>query len=325
MKKVLRRVQQVAATDTTVLILGETGTGKELIARAIHQRSLRKSSPLITINPSALPSTLIESELFGHEKGAFTGATQRKMGPFEMAHGGTLFLDEIGELDPSLQSKLLRVLQEGELQRVGGTETLKVDVRVLAATNEDLDEATREGRFRSDLFYRLNVFPIEIPPLRERREDIPFLVWHFVNRHATALRKTIDQIPQSLLEAFDQYDWPGNVRELENLIERNVILTLGPLLQVDESIGMGTLGMVSPGADSTPLQVPAGSLRKLQTLEEAERAHIVSVLESCGWKVSGKGGAAEILGVPESTLRNQMKRLGIERHRRRAIHRNSKT
>ena len=325
LKKVIHRVQQVAATDTTVLILGETGTGKELIAQAIHRCSLRKARPLITINPSALPSTLIESELFGHEKGAFTGAIQRGMGRFEMAHGGTLFLDEIGELDPSLQTKLLRVLQEGELQRVGGTETLKVDVRVLAATNEDLDEATREGRFRSDLFYRLNVFPIEIPPLRERREDIPFLVWHFVNRHGTALRKTIDQIPQSLMEAFVQYGWPGNVRELENLIERAVILSPGPLLQIDESIGVGTLGMVSPGADPTPLQVSAGSAQKPRTLEEAERAHIVSVLESCGWKVSGKGGAAEVLGVPESTLRNQMKRLGIERRRRRTARHDSKT
>jgi PAS domain S-box-containing protein len=313
LQKTLHKVEQVAGTDSTVLILGETGTGKELIARAIHRRSSRKRRPLIKVNCAALPATLVESELFGHEKGAFTGAANLKQGRFELADGGTIFFDEIGELDEELQTKLLRVLQEGELERLGGTKTLKVDVRVLAATNRDLQKAREEGSFRSDLFYRLNVFPIEVPPLRERREDIPVLIWYFVNLHAAALGKVIDKIPQSLMDAFVHYDWPGNVRELENLIERSVILSPGHTLQIDEPIGTGALRKATDQKETTEARSETTGDVLPRSLEEMDRSEVLKLLEDCGWKVAGRGGAAAILGVKESTFRYRMKKLGIRR------------
>jgi transcriptional regulator with GAF, ATPase, and Fis domain len=283
-----------------VLVTGETGTGKELIARAVHARSRRREKVLVKVNCAAIPAGLIESELFGHERGAFTGAVARKIGRFELAHGGTLFLDEIGELPLDLQPKLLRVLQEGELERVGGTHTLKVDVRVIAATNRDLAEASRQGQFRADLFYRLNVFPIYLPPLRERREDISPLVHHFVQRYAAKLGKRIRSIPDRMMTALIAYPWPGNVRELENVIERAMILTDGHELTA---------------ADWLPPPRRVQDPARVATLEEVERDHILDVLEGTGWRVSGEGGAAHHLGVKPTTLESRMKKLGIERKR----------
>lgn len=297
-RKVLESVKQVAGTDSTVLITGETGTGKELIARAIHNLSGRKDKAQVRVNCAALPAGLIESEVFGHEKGAFTGATSQRAGRFELADGGTIFLDEIGDLPLELQSKLLRVLQEGEFERVGGSKTLKVDVRVVAATNQDLAKAVAEGRFRSDLFYRLNVFPIRIPPLRDRKGDIPPLVRHLTMKYATKMAKRIDTIPDATMQALIAYPWPGNVRELENVIERGMILTKGEHLKLGDWLPKPTVA-----TDGSPLV----------TLEELERQHIQRVLELANWQVRGARGAAEILGLKPTTLESRMKRLGIVR------------
>jgi transcriptional regulator with GAF, ATPase, and Fis domain len=289
-------VKCVAGTDSTVLVTGETGTGKELIARLIHTLSRRKDKALVKLDCTTIPANLAESELFGHEKGAFTGALSRKLGRFELADGGTLFIDEIGELPLDLQAKLLRMLQEGEFERVGGTCTLTVNVRVIAATHRDLAELCRQGRFRTDLFYRLNVFPIALPPLRERREDIPLLVKHFTQKYATELEKKIEAIPERMMTALCNYAWPGNIRELEHIIERAVILTQGTELALVDGFHQVT---------SSPSPSP------LATLEEVERAHILKVLEAIAWRISGKGGAAELLGLPPTTLRSRLKKLGI--------------
>jgi PAS domain S-box-containing protein len=296
--RVVRSIEQVAPTDSTVLVNGETGTGKELVARAVHTGSRRKEKVLVKVNCAAIPAGLIESELFGHERGAFTGAVARKIGRFELAHEGTLFLDEIGELPLDLQPKLLRVLQEGEFERVGGTRTFKVDARVIAATNRDLEAACREGRFRLDLFYRLNVFPIALPPLRERKEDVPALVARFVRKYGDKLGKRIEHVPERLMTALTAYAWPGNVRELEHVIERAVIVSAGRELAVP---------------DWPPRATPGPA--RVATLEEIERAHIVDVLEGVGWRVSGEGGAAQLLGLPATTLESRMKKLGIKRKR----------
>jgi chemotaxis protein methyltransferase CheR len=292
---VLYKVEQIASSDTTVLVLGETGTGKELVARAIHGLSLRKNRTLVKVNCATLPSNLIESELFGHQKGAFTGAHARQLGRFEVANGATLFLDEIGELPLELQPKLLRVIQDGEFERLGSSDTIKVDVRVIAATNRNLEEEVSKGRFREDLWYRLSIFPITVPPLRERKEDIARLVDFFVDKIAKRLGKSIESIPTSVMNSLQDYQWPGNVRELENVLERAVINSSGPKLRlVDE--------LKKPHTDLATTQ---------KTLEAVERDHIVRVLEQTNWKVSGKNGAAEILGLNRSTLRARIRKLGI--------------
>ncbi|MBN1290944.1 MAG: sigma 54-interacting transcriptional regulator [Candidatus Latescibacteria bacterium] len=296
---VFGKVEQVAPTNTTVLILGETGTGKELLARAIHNISNRKDRPLVKVNCAALPANLIESELFGHEKGAFTGALSRKIGRFELADLGTLFLDEIGDLQPELQTKLLRVLQDGEFERLGSSHTLKVDVRIIAATNRDLGRAIEEGKFREDLFYRLNVFPIECPPLRDRKEDIPLLVEHFINKYSTKIGKKIVTIPYKVMKALQEYNWPGNIRELENIIERAVIITQGQVLEYGDWFPQTTVS----GTSSIP------------TLQEMEREHIMEVLELTGWRIRGNDGAAELLDIKPTTLEARMKKLKIERSR----------
>lgn len=298
LRKVLKNVERVAPTDSTVLITGETGTGKELIARAIHNLSLRKAKPLVKVNCAAIPAGLIESELFGHEKGAFTGALTKKMGRFELADKGTIFLDEIGELPLDLQSKLLRVLQEGEFERVGGTQTFKVSVRVIAATNRDLEQQSKTGRYRPDLYYRLNVFPIHLPALREREGDIPLLAQYFAYKFATDFGKKIDRIPERMMTALQRYQWPGNIRELEHVIERAVILSEGSELEPIDWLSQ-------PGGR-------AGTGKTL-TLEEMERQHIVDVLEQTNWRVSGEKGAAKILGLNPTTLEARMKKLGIVR------------
>ena len=298
LKYVLLKVEKVAPSDTTVLILGETGTGKELIARAIHSSSHRRHRPLIKVDCAALAPTLIESELFGHEKGAFTGAQSRKIGRFELAHGSTLFLDEIGELPLELQTKLLRVVQEGEFERLGSSQTLKVDVRLIAATNRDLEEEVRQGRFREDLWYRLNVFPLTVPPLRQRQGDIPLLAKNFVNQFARKMGKKITTIPPEVFNALQQYTWPGNIRELENILERAVIHTTGPVLQLSERINESR---TSPEPSS-------------QSLEAVERAHILHVLDQVGWKIEGKNGAAARLELNPGTLRSRLRKLGIVRN-----------
>jgi chemotaxis protein methyltransferase CheR len=292
---VLYKVEQISSSDTIVLVLGETGTGKELVARAIHGLSPRKNRTLVKVNCATLPSNLIESELFGHEKGAFTGAHARQFGRFEVADGATLFLDEIGELPLELQPKLLRVIQDGEFERLGSSGTIKVDVRVIAATNRNLEEEVRKGRFREDLWYRLNIFPITVPPLRERMEDIAIMVDFFVDKISRRLGKSIEIIPVSVMNALRDYHWPGNVRELENVLERAVINSSGPKLHlVDE------------------LKTPPKDLKTAKkTLEAVERDYIVRVLEQTHWKVSGKNGASEILGLNRSTLRARMRKLGI--------------
>jgi len=292
---VLYKVEQITATDTTVLVLGETGTGKELVARAVHSLSSRKDRVLVKINCATLPANLIESELFGHEKGAFTGAHTRQLGRFEVANGATLFLDEIGELPLELQPKLLRVIQDGEFERLGSSQTMKVDVRVIAATNRHLEEEVRKGRFREDLWYRLNIFPITIPPLRERREDISLLVDYFVNKISKRLGKVIESIPATIMNTLQNYHWPGNVRELENVLERAVINSSGPKLHLADELK-------KPHKDLTTAK---------KTLDEVERDYIVRVLEQTHWKVSGKNGAAEILGLDRSTLRARMRKLSI--------------
>ena len=305
-RQVLARVAQVAPTDAAVLLLGETGTGKELLARALHQRSPRSSRAFVRLNCAAIPPTLIESELFGHEKGAFTGAVAPRAGRFEAAHGGTLFLDEIGELGVDVQAKLLRVLQDGSFERVGSTRTIRADVRIVAATNRDLDRAMAEGRFREDLYYRLNVFPIRLPPLRERRDDVPLLVWSIINRRQGELGRHIDEVPTRVMRALQAYDWPGNVRELENLVERALILSSGPTLRVEEFAG----GVRLPRAAEPP-SAPS----PLRTLDDVEREHIRTVLERSGWRVNGEGNAADVLGLHPNTLRFRMKKLGVARPR----------
>ena len=296
MREVMAQVRMVARTDTPVLLLGETGTGKELLARALHEFSNRSNAILVKVNCAALPTELIESELFGHEKGAFTGATQQRKGRFELADGGSLFLDELGELTPSAQAKLLRVLQEQEFERVGGSETIKVDVRVIAATNRKLVEEVSAGRFRADLYYRLNVFPIEIPALRQRTTDIPLLARFFLVKYAKKLGKRINDLAPTALEQLLNYSWPGNVRELQNVIERAVILSQGALLEI------------SPLA-SLPLDNK--SSQPLVTLEQVEREHILRTLEKTGGVISGSKGAAGLLGMNPNTLRSRMQKLGI--------------
>ena len=299
LKDSLIKVEAVAGTDTTVLITGETGTGKELIARAVHNLSSRKNRPLVKVDCASLPPSLIESELFGREKGAYTGAHSRQVGRFELAHGGTIFLDEIGDLPLEVQAKLLRVLQEGEFERLGSPRTIEVDVRVIAATNRDLAEAVRDGSFRPDLYYRLNVYPVNVPPLRERGEDIPMLVSAFVRRFGQKLGKSIDVIPQPVMNTLLAYSWPGNVRELENVIERSVIISRGSSLNLADKLD----GPATNGAE------PLWS----RTLEEVEREHIGQVLKQTKWKIEGHGGAAMVLGLNPGTLRARLRKLGIQR------------
>jgi formate hydrogenlyase transcriptional activator len=298
--QVLELVEMVAATDSTVLLAGETGTGKELIARAIHHRSRRRERALVKLNCAAIPSGLLESELFGHERGAFTGAIAQKIGWLELAHQGTLFLDEVGDIPLELQPKLLRVLQEREFERLGSTRTKRVDARVVAATNRDLEKMVAEKQFRSDLYYRLNIFPIEVPALRERSEDIPRLVRHFVQHFAQQMNKVIETIPSDTMRALTRYSWPGNIRELQNLIERAVILSTGTVLRVPlENLRTRTMQAQEAG--------------KQQTLEQAEREHILAAVKDSKWVLSGPNGAATRLGVNRSTLQFRMKKLGIAR------------
>jgi PAS domain S-box-containing protein len=308
MTKAKRLIEQVAATDATVLVLGETGVGKELFARAIHNMSSRKERTLVKVNCAALPSTLIESELFGHEKGAFTGATAKRTGRFELADGGTIFLDEIGELSLELQAKLLRVLQEGEFERLGSGDTIKVDIRIVAATNRDLSKMVLTGDFRDDLYYRLNVFPVKVPPLRERREDIPPLVTHFAHKFASKCGKQIDTIPGHVQASLQAYDWPGNIRELENVIERAVILTNDSTLHVDDALDTKS---VVPGRTAT-IEMPANNTDQ-RSLEQIERAHILEIFEQTNWRISGDEGAAVILDLHPNTLRSRMKKLGLSK------------
>ncbi|UHD14293.1 sigma-54 interaction domain-containing protein [Thiocapsa bogorovii] len=307
LKRVLLQVEQVAPTDSTVLVLGETGTGKDLIATAVHKRSRRAERPLIRVNCAALPATLIESELFGHEKGAFTGALARKVGRFEVADGGTLVLDEIGELPLELQAKLLRVLQSGEFERLGSTTTRRSDARVIASTNRDLESMAREGTFRADLYYRLGVFPITLPPLRERREDIALLTAYFVEKLRAKLDRQVTRIPDHTIAELMAYDWPGNVRELENIVERSLILSSGSTLSVER---LPVADRVRPMHGAAPGPETAADIR---TLEQVERDHILAACERCGWRINGTGNAAECLGINPNTLRSRMRKLGILR------------
>jgi formate hydrogenlyase transcriptional activator len=305
LRSVLEAVETVARSDSTVLILGETGSGKELIARAIHDRSDRKPHSFVKLNCAAIPGGLLESELFGHERGAFTGAITQRIGRFELANGGTIFLDEIAEIPLELQPKLLRVLQEREFERLGNARTLRTDARLIAATNRDLQARVADGQFRDDLFYRLNVFPIHVPPLRERAEDIPMLVSHFTQQFARRMNKRIESVPRETMNSLTRYTWPGNVRELQNVIERAVILSNGPVLRV-------------PLADL--LRLPSENLKQREqaapvngTLQDAERQHILNVLEEADWVLAGKNGAAARLGIKRSTLQFRMRKLGISR------------
>jgi formate hydrogenlyase transcriptional activator len=293
---VVDEIKHVAQTSSTVLLLGETGSGKEVLAQAIHDASVRKDRPMIKVNCAALPASLIESELFGREKGAFTGALARQPGRFEIADGSTIFLDEVGELPLELQPKLLRVLQEGEFERLGGSKTIKVDARVIAATNRPLDQAVREGRFRQDLFYRLDVFPIEVPPLRERREDIPLLSWNFVKEFSNSMGKPIEEIAEESMSALEHYHWPGNIRELRNVIERAMILCQGPTLYI--KVGHATLRPVV-------VKAMAGSL------DEAELTIIRQAVEQCNWRIRGSNGAAALLNLKPTTLESRIKKLGL--------------
>lgn len=294
-REVLKKVEQVAATDSVVLILGETGTGKELIARTIHELSGRKDRPMVKVNCAALPATLFESELFGREKGAYTGALSREIGRFELADNSTIFLDEIGDMPIELQAKLLRVLQDGEFERLGSSKTIRVNTRVIAATNRDLRAAVKEGKFRADLFYRLSVFPITIAPLRERPEDIPALVWHVLNDLCQRMGRRVDSIHPATMKSFQEYSWPGNVRELRNAIERNLIVASGPVFRAEVF-------------ESEETSMPAG-----RKLEEVERRHIEQALEATHWRIRGKGGAAEVLGLKPTTLEARLRKLGIVR------------
>lgn len=307
--QLLRDIHQVAVTDTTILIQGETGSGKELVARAIHEGSNRKNKPLITVNCAAIPSTLIESEFFGHEAGAFTGATKKREGRFELADGGTIFLDEIGELLPDVQSKLLRVLQEGEFQPVGSSRTKKVDVRVIAATNRNLQQMMREGKFREDLYYRIHVFPISIPPLRDRDNDIALLATKFAEKFARKMGKKIVPLPAEFIQRLKQYHWPGNVRELQNVIERAVITSGDGKLNIDRAL-------ISIPTDSKTETTSVMDDRKVRTAKEfddLERKNLLLAMESTGWRIAGKDGAAQLLGLKPSTLTSRMKALGIQR------------
>jgi len=300
LREVLQKVETVAPTDSTVLLLGETGTGKERVARAIHNLSRRSQMPFVKINCAAIPTGLLESELFGHEKGAFTGAVAQKVGRFELADGGTIFLDEVGDIPPELQPKLLRVLQEQEFERLGGSRTIHVDARVVAATNRELSAMVAERQFRSDLFYRLNVFPIRVPPLRERAGDIPLLVRFFAQMYSRRLNRNIETIPTETMDAMVRYPWPGNVRELENLVERAVILSPGSVLRVP-------LGELQSMADAAPANAGIG------TLEQVEREHILQALRASRWRLAGPQGAATRLGMKRTTLQSRMKKLGIVR------------
>jgi len=304
LREVLALVRTVAPTNSTTLIEGETGTGKELVARAIHEHSTRIDRPFVKVNCAAIPLGLLESELFGHERGAFTGAVTRKVGRFEAANQGTLFLDEVGDIPPELQPKLLRVLQDGEFERLGSTQTQRANVRLIAATNKDLAKLVAQNQFRNDLYYRLNVFPIPIPPLRHRSGDIPLLVTHFVGIYSERMNKQIAWIPREAMEALRRHSWPGNVRELQNFIERSVILTSGNVLR--------------PPLDSLKPAAETESLRAI-TLEDAEREHICKTLEQTRWVIAGHKGAAERLGIKRSTLYFRMQRLGISRSDREPI------
>jgi chemotaxis protein methyltransferase CheR len=295
MRSVYQHIEQVAGSATTVLIRGESGVGKELVARALHEQSPRKGKAFVKFNCAALPESIIESELFGHEKGAFTGSHTRHLGRFEVANGTTLFLDEIGELPLELQAKLLRVIQDGEFERLGSSHTIKVDTRIIAATNRNLEEEVRKGRFREDLWYRLNVFPITTPPLRDRLGDIPLLVDFYVRKIAKRLGKTIGIIPAGVMHALQDYHWPGNIRELENVLERAVINSSGPKLRLVDEL-------------KKPIRDLSASVKTLQTVE---REYIIRVLEQTQWKISGKNSAAEILGLDRSTLRARMRKLNI--------------
>jgi formate hydrogenlyase transcriptional activator len=315
--EVLDRVETVAPTDSTVLITGETGCGKELIARAIHSHGSRKHRPLVKLNCGAIPTGLVESELFGHMKGAFTGALERRTGRFELADGGTLFLDEVSELPPDTQVKLLRVLQEHEFEPLGSSRTIKVNVRIIAASNRDLEKAVQEGRFRADLFYRLNVLPIVLPPLRQRRADIPLLTAFFVERFARQFGKQITGIAQDTMDLLTRYDWPGNIRELQNVVERAVVLSRGPILKLGaDLLPAGSGGMASTdevaglGLDNHQSHDVIGDP---SSLEQVERRHIQSVLQKTDWVIEGERGAAKILDLHPNTLRSRMKKLGIER------------
>jgi len=301
LRHVLQQVETVAPTDSTVLIYGETGTGKELIARAIHDLSSRGKSAFVKLNCAAIPTGLLESELFGHEKGAFTGAVMQRIGRFELADRGTVFLDEVGEIPIELQPKLLRVLQEREFERLGSSRTLRTDARLIAATNRDLGAMVEDRKFRADLFYRLNVFPVKVPSLQERPDDIPLLVRHFVQQFARRMSKAIDTIPSDTMSVLARYHWPGNIRELQNLIERAVILSSGPVLRVP-------LTDLQPQAASAPV-------RTQETLEDVERRAILEALDSAGWVISGPKGAASMLGLKRSTLQARMEKLGIRRAR----------
>jgi PAS domain S-box-containing protein len=307
---VLRDVQQVAGTDATVLLLGETGTGKELFARAIHDTSARRDHPLVKVNCAAVPEALIESEFFGHEKGAFTGATQRREGRFALADGGTIFLDEIGELPLELQSKLLRVLQEGEFEPVGSSRTQSVDVRVIAATNRDLERAVREGTFREDLFYRLNVFPIRLPPLRDRPEDIPLLAEVFLRRFAQKMGRKVVPLSEEVLRRLTAYRWPGNVRELDNVIERALITSPDGILSLDRALPVEGPAPVTEAASPPAAD---GRVRTAAELQQLERENILAALQQCDGRIAGDQGAAKLLGMPPSTLTSRLKALGIER------------
>jgi DNA-binding NtrC family response regulator len=300
--KVVKAIEVVAPTDAAVLIQGETGTGKELVARAIHDRSSRSKRPFIKLNCAAIPATLLESELFGHEKGAFTGAFAQKLGRFEVAHQGTLFLDEIGEIPLELQSKLLRALQEQEFERIGGNRTIHVDVRIVAATNRDLKAMVEENKFRADLYYRLDVFPLSVPPLRNRREDIPLLIRYFVQKHAERMGRKIERIPMDALETLTNYDWPGNIRELQNIIERSIILTNGPELRV---------AMPEFASKSAPISL---SERSRPNSDISERELILQALKEASGRVGGADGAAARLGVKRTTLQSRMRKYDIARH-----------
>lgn len=296
-QRVLEQAGQVATTDSTVLLLGETGTGKGLLAAFVHERSARKTRTLVTVNCAAMPGPLVESELFGREKGAFTGSLSRQMGRFELANGGTIFLDEIGELSLEVQAKLLRVLEEKQVERLGNPQPIAVDVRIVAATNRDLGKAVAEGRFREDLYYRLNVFPIVVPPLRERREDIPPLVWAFVDEFARAFNRNIESIERESMDALQRYSWPGNIRELRNLIERAMIVASGPKLRVQ----------------LPEEQAVAVAPARARRLDEVERDHLMRVLEESGWRIRGVNGAAEKLGLKPTTLEARLVKMGIRR------------
>jgi formate hydrogenlyase transcriptional activator len=294
---VLDDVQVVSPAECAVLVQGETGTGKEVIARAIHDAGPRQNGPFIGLNCAAIPGALLESELFGHERGAFTGAVTQTIGRFQAAHGGTLFLDEIGDLPLELQPKLLRVLQEQQYERLGSSRTLRADVRVIAATNQDLTQMVEEKTFRADLYYRLSVFPIRLPSLRERKDDIPSLVWHFVQRYSRQMGKSIDEIPDQVMEILRTYHWPGNIRELQNFVERSVIMTQGNVL--------------SPRINELKLLMQETASAPTQTLSDAERTHILGILKETNWVVGGQDGAAARLGLPRTTLISRMQKLGI--------------